>query len=196
MYKKITTLFVLPIIISITYFVILMMMLMYLLLQGYYIFYPHSIQQIEIFTYVLQHQHMGLFNSDYLNVAERRHLLDVKYLMTALKQNLFYAVIASVVISFLLKQWLNFSTILQNCAYLGLGSIGVIMILLLNSNFMMLFNAFHTLFFLGNTWLFPKNSKLTQLFPLEYFYNFSFLYITLLTLLLISIIVLKYIKNK
>ena len=149
------------------------------LLYGYYYFAQHSIQQDEIFIYLLGHHSTGLLNADYLNIAEKRHLLDVKRLLIDSKSLFKYSFLGNISFLLLFRKHLYKTPLFKYVTALGFSTILASILLTTWLGFKELFTLLHTPFFNNNTWLFPKDSLLIQLFPIEYFYQFALLYVTL-----------------
>ena len=162
-------------------------MIWVILLYNYTDFIQHSIWQREIIDYLLDQQYYGLFNINYLSVYEKRHLLDVKVLFSFSDEILILSSISNISILFFSIFYLNIKNLLIKVVYLGFGGISLLLGLALWVDFIYLFHSLHKLFFTNNTWIFYPESRLTQIFPLDYFYQFSITYIAILSLLLILI---------
>ena len=195
MYKKNSIQSILVTMISVIYLITLTMVTMYLLLYGYAKFYPHTIQQLEIINYLFQPSYTGLFNVNYLSVAEKRHLFDVKYLIIQW-ENYTYLIIGISGFLFLFFRKLNNLQILKIASYIGLASIALLLSMIALSDFIIVFHYMHAMFFYENTWIFSQESKITQLFPLDYFYFFSVLYLGLLILVLSTFLLYEIMLNK
>ena len=177
----------LHILVSFNLLILLLLSVWITLLFGYYYFAPHSPQQSEIFTYLLTHQNNDLFNVNYLNVAEKRHLLDVKRLFINIIQVFQYCIFSCFILWLLFHKKLFISQLRNRL--LTIGFILIIASIVLNSifGFDTLFASLHQPFFIENTWLFPKESALIQHFPREYFYQFALIYAVIITMILFLI---------
>jgi integral membrane protein (TIGR01906 family) len=158
-----------------------------ILLYNYTDFSPHSIWQRETVDYLLDQQYYGLFNANYLSVYEKRHLLDVKILFSFSDKMLIFSCIGNICILLIAIFYLNINNLFTKIVYLGFASILLLLCLVLWGDFIYLFHSLHKIFFTNNTWIFYPESRLTQIFPLAYFYKFSIIYIAILSLLLILI---------
>lgn len=145
-------------------------------------------QRQEIVDYLLGKGMQVLPGINFLNLAEQRHLLDVRRLFAAVDK-LFYGVL---LVSLLLAVWRQYwlkGSVLRLAGYLGLVSILLLGLLMLLGWFVPLFILLHTLLFPAGTWVFPDDSILIQLFPLGYFFRFGLLYVGALALIFIGLIV-------
>lgn len=138
-------------------------------------------QRQEVVDYLLGKGMQVLPEMNFLNLAEQRHLLDVRRLFAA-THTLFYVLLAgSLLLGAIRHYWRQGQPWLRT-AYLGIASLllpGVVMLL---GGFVPLFIVLHTLVFPPNTWVFPDDSILIQLFPLGYFLRFGILYVGTLAL--------------
>jgi integral membrane protein (TIGR01906 family) len=173
--------------VSFNLLVLLLLSVWITLLFGYYYFAPHSSQQSEIFTYLLNQKNNDLFNVNYLNIAEKRHLLDVKRLFINTVQVFQYSILSCFILWLLFHNRLS-SSPLRN-RVLTMGFIFIIIAIVLNSifGFNALFASLHHPFFIENTWLFSKESALIQHFPREYFYQFALIYVAIVSTILFLI---------
>ena len=158
-------------------------------------FWEHSAQQTEIINYLLQHQSSGLLNVDALNINEKRHLLDVQQLYSSIEQLFKYSLLAYLAILITFKKHIVFRKLLSHVVYLGGSSLIVFIVLNMSQGFMLIFDYSHRAFFIKGTWLFPSDSYLIQLFPLDYFYHFSLVYVSFLSLFLSSSALFIYYKK-
>jgi hypothetical protein len=165
-----------------------------ILLYNYTDFVQHSIWQRETIDYLLDQHYYGLFNVNYLSVYEKRHLLDVKILFSFNDKVLVFSCISNICIFITAIFYLNINNLLTKMVYLGFSSTLLLLCLFLWGDFIYLFNSLHKLFFTNNTWIFYSESRLTQIFPLDYFYKFSVIYITILSFLLILIYIFTKLK--
>jgi integral membrane protein (TIGR01906 family) len=108
---------------------------------------------------------------------EKLHLLDVKNLINAALMVLYLSAILATILLFILyftdkNFWGSFRKVFL---FSSAGVILILLILLLLSNkFGFLFTKFHTLFFEEGSWLFSSASKLVNIFPQQFFYNFFY----------------------
>lgn len=157
------------------------------LLYSYYYFMPHSAQQGDIFTYLLNHHYNGLLNVNYLNITEKRHLLDVKRLFANTLQLFQYSVLGHLTLLLLFRKKLSGLLLLQILVTTG-GMIVITSAALISIfGFKEIFSLLHKPFFVENTWLFSEESTLIHLFPSEYFYQFLFIYTLIITTVLLLI---------
>lgn len=117
----------------------------------------------------------GLPDIGFLNFAEARHLLDVRRLFAGV-EHLFYWILPCSVLLLVLQQRFAKGGVLLRIGYLGLASILLPGLLMLLGGFVPLFILLHTLLFPAGTWVFPDDSILIQLFPLDYFFHFGLVY--------------------
>lgn len=129
-------------------------------------------------------------------VSELDHMEDVKAVVqTAL--TVWYAFLGLTIgvaiwfVSF--GNWKKFSQALRNGAWLTVGLIGVVVIML-TVNFNRLFEQFHALFFTEGTWVFYANDTLIRLFPLV-FWRDAFLLVFLITLI-VAVLILRLTRKK
>lgn len=132
-----------------------------------------------VWRYLLVDSTIQLPNTAMFDMQGRRHLLDIKRLITT-QQTGFYIIAAASFLGAVLYVPLR-STLPRLLTLLGLGGIVLLCIIALAGlfGFLELFTAFHQVLFTGNSWIFPADSKLIRLFPLEYFQQFLFLWVLL-----------------
>jgi integral membrane protein (TIGR01906 family) len=160
-------------------------------------FMDHSVEQMNIIVYLHNWHSTGLilFNSDALTIAERRHLLDVKYLFQSLDNLFLYSVLMGIILSVWIRKQISIAGLLLQSVIWGIGGM-VLLLLGVTIGFEALFNMVHHYLFLNNTWLFPQNSYLIHLFPLNYFYQFALLYSSIMTAVFLGIVWLAYLKQR
>lgn len=151
------------------------------LLQVYPVFNDYVGQRQEVVDYLLRNGGGGLPDFDFLNLAEKRHLLDVWRLFASLEQ-LFYWVLFSSAVLLVLQQRFAKGGVVLRTGYLGSVSVLVSGLLMLLVGFVPLFILVHTFLFPVGTWVFPDDSILIQLFPLDYFFRFGLVYMGMLSL--------------
>ncbi|OQX05345.1 MAG: hypothetical protein BWK73_33830 [Thiothrix lacustris] len=123
-----------------------------------------------------------------LNLAEARHLLDVRRLFAAL-ENLFYAVLGISTLLLMLQRHFAAGRMWLLTGYMGLISILLLGLSIALDGFVPLFVWLHTVVFPAGTWVFPDNSVLIQLFPLAYFLQFGVLYMAALVLIFTGLLI-------
>lgn len=106
--------------------------------------------------------------------SEIDHLFDVKVLIQgiiSLWRIITVILIVSVSLSFLNKKLI--SPVLNLWASGSWFTISLLSIIFLFSftDFNLFFIQFHSIFFVGDTWIFPENSTLIRLFPIEFWQN-------------------------
>ncbi|HLD33985.1 MAG TPA: DUF1461 domain-containing protein [Candidatus Nanoarchaeia archaeon] len=148
---------------------------------------PLSLQQQSVVNYVQSHEP---FDTTSFSPSELSHLDDVYNVMLFFDIVLIVSLAALGALSYLLYKTSDFKPVLQWSGIAVIGSI-VLLLLLTFLSFNWLFNVFHQLLFDSGTWLFPANSMLIQLFPLDFFISLTkrILTVTLIlgaTLILIS----------
>lgn len=142
-----------------------------------YTFQPQAPDDLKdagewIWRYLLDDPSLRLPNTDLLDMRSRRHMLDVKRILVELR-HIWWGVTATFLLLFLL-QWrkrLRLAQTLCWSGYIGLGTLlagGMLAVL----NFRWAFIMLHYLLFSGMTWVFPADSVLIRLFPLNYFQQF------------------------
>ena len=129
----------------------------------------------EIVAYLLGAGAESLPSMNALNLAEARHLLDVRRLFAAL-ETLFYGVLAVSVLLLVLQRHFAAGRMWLLTSYVGLISILLLGLLIALGGFVPLFVWLHSVVFPAGTWVFPDNSVLIQLVPLAYFLRFGVLY--------------------
>ena len=133
---------------------------------------PIELSNINVFVwdYLLHDPIFSLPNTTLLDIRSRRHLLDVKKVISNTQQLL---IILSLLLPLLLF-WRRKQIKVIGCyvAYLGFTFLCVLSGISLFA-FRFFFNALHQLFFPAQTWIFAPDSVLIQLFPLTYFQYFT-----------------------
>ncbi len=162
-----------------------------ILLYYYTDFIQHSRVQREIIDYLLNQEYYGLFNVNYLSVYEKRHLLDVKKLFSFSDNILMFSNSGNIFVFLISIVYLNIKDLLTKIVYLGFATILLWTCLVIWIDFIYLFHVLHKLLFIKNTWIFYPESRLTQVFPLDYFYKFSLVYISILSILLTIIYIFQ-----
>ena len=118
--------------------------------------------------YLLKQHYVTFIDIDAYTIQEKRHLLDVKRSLEEVYQ-LWLFLLGFVFLGFKVIAK-HYQIFLYRSSILGLT---VLFILLLSLfDFLENFKFLHSLVFLENTWIFPKNSLLIELFPLHYFQEF------------------------
>jgi len=148
-------------------------------LSVYYHFLEVDPQRQMVLAYLLGAGDGGFPHMEWLTLAEKRHLLDVRRLFATIEQSCYWVLAGSVVL--LIGQRRATGQVLRASGYLGITSV-LLLLLLLMSGFLPLFVLLHTLLFPVGTWVFPADSSLIQLFPLDYFFRFALWYVGSLTL--------------
>jgi hypothetical protein len=156
----------------------------------YYFHSPltHSIEdplkQQATWTYLLHQKYLSFIEIDAYTIHEKRHLLDVKR---------FFEKVHIVWITFtffsLIILPIFFKHLIKIIIYLGI-TINTLFILF-SLNFINSFDFLHTLLFTKNSWVFNKESKLIEYFPLIYFQEFFILFLGLSSLFFTFIYWLK-----
>jgi hypothetical protein len=155
----------------------------HIMLYGYIIFFFNSSENLKttIIHYLLIQDSISFLQINELNIYERRHLFDVKLFFQSLNYLFLYITLYSVSVFLITKQYLKKITInLLWVSYLGLLPLAIMSSLILIFGFLPTFNHLHSFFFPPNSWIFPKDSTLIQLFPLDYFFQFALIYLLLL----------------
>ena len=104
----------------------------------------------------------------YFMDEEVRHMIDVKHLIRG--STLIFSF--SVFFFVLLFPFANRRKVLRIVSFISLSFIGVLFLLSV-WNFNAVFIAFHKTFFRNNFWLLPENTKLIEMFPEGFFYDFA-----------------------
>lgn len=135
-----------------------------------------SITNVFVWDYLLHDPIFALPNTTLLDIRSRRHLLDVKKVISDTQQLL----LTLSVLLILLLFWQRKQIKVIGCyaAYLGFAFLCVLSSVSLFA-FRFVFNALHQLFFSAKTWFFSPDSVLIQLFPLTYFQYFTGLEISI-----------------
>jgi len=112
----------------------------------------------------------------YFNSDEIDHLNDVRVLLSRILLVFYISTLLALIFILLLveKKYLNF---LKNLSLITVTSSSVILFLLillyfLGSNFWVLFEDFHLIFFPQGNWAFPEGSLIITIFPFGFFYDF------------------------
>ena len=174
---------------SIFLVVVVYLAVWWLVLHGHYWLGDWGLQRQQIVAYLLGEGRDGLPDIGFLNFAEARHLLDVRRLFSFIETLLYYFLPVSMLI-FFLKRSFSRGIVLLYTGYLGLGSVLLLGLSILSGGFVALFVFLHTLLFPVGTWVFPVDSSLIQLFPLDYFFRFALWYVGSLTLLFTGLIII------
>lgn len=157
-------------------------------LHGHYWLGDESGQRQTVVAYLLGAGGDGLPDIGFLNFAEARHLLDVRRLFAGV-EHLFYWILPCSVLLLVLRQHFVRGRVWLRTGYLGLASILLPGLLMLLGGFVPLFILLHTFIFPPNTWVFPDDSILIQLFPLDYFFRFGLLYVASLLVVFLGMVV-------
>jgi len=104
----------------------------------------------------------------YFTEEEVRHMIDVKHLVRGV--TLIFAF--SLFCFLLLFRFVERRKVLRIVSFASLSFIGVLFLMSV-WNFNAVFIAFHKTFFRNNFWLLPENTKLIEMFPEEFFYDFA-----------------------
>ena len=111
----------------------------------------------------------------YFTEREIKHMRDVKNLVRFFLLLTALCIVFSVVTILKIKQKRNFLSIASFSS--------VVLILLLLTvqfvNFNSAFIVFHKIFFRNNYWLLPENTKLIEMFPEKFFYDFAKVWLSL-----------------
>ena len=130
---------------------------------------------------------MSLIDLDIYSIHEKRHLLDVKRVLKVTYQLWMILLVLSSIISIFFRN--SYRIFFRRVSILGLS---ICFILLVSSiSFIDSFNFLHTLLFNNQTWIFPNNSMLIELFPLVYFQQFFFFFLIGNIILFISLLFLN-----
>lgn len=159
------------------------LLIWHIMLYGYTIFFSNDLESLKktIIHYLLTQHSLDFLQINELNIYERRHLFDVKLLFQSLSHLFLYIIGYNAVFFIIAKQYEKKITIKWRwVSYLGLLPLIIISSLILVFGFSPIFNDLHSLFFPPNSWIFPKNSTLIQLFPLDYFLQFALIYLLFL----------------
>lgn len=128
-----------------------------------------------VWAYLLVDPALYLPNTSELSIEERRHLLDVKRVLNPVHWVWWLSsamgLLACIIIGFG-RGWQAVKPIIRSSAWWVLG-ITVLAGLLALMDFSGSFHQLHSLFFKADTWIFPKNSTIIQLFPFVYFQTFA-----------------------
>lgn len=151
------------------------------------------IKSYIVWDYLLHSPTNNLLTLDALSVAEKRHLLDVKRLLSHLHTACISLWLASVV-AFLFLKKVMFKQTLRYTAIITLMLLGLSSLLAFIYGFKASFILFHQLLFPAGTWWFSTDSLLIHIFPLVYFQEFIMLYIGACTLF--SVCVLSLLRSQ
>lgn len=157
------------------------------LLHGYQWWGDSLLQRQEIVDYLLGKGANVLPEMGFLNLAEKRHLLDVRRLFASIA-SLFYLLLPISLLLLMLQRRFASGRVSLRVAWLGLGLILLPGLLMLLGGFVPLFIFLHTFLFPPNTWVFPDDSILIRLFPLDYFFRFGLAYVAMLVIIFVSMI--------
>lgn len=138
-----------------------------------------------IWVYLLQQQYESFIELEQLSIHEKRHLLDVKRILEDV-----YTVWTVLVPLGTVLLVLFFNKIVAYVFYVGL-ALNLSVILLFGYNFISSFDRFHAFFFVTNSWRFPQDSILIEVFPLNYFQEFLILFIVMSTMVFALLYFLK-----
>lgn len=134
-----------------------------------------NVQRQQIVAYLVYAPYSGFLEVDYLNLPEKRHLLDVQRLFSVLEQGFWGLLGLALLLLFFIRR------ICWHCVGLiGFCLLLLPLVLMAWQGFIPLFIWLHTVFFPPNTWVFPDESLLIQFFPLAFFLRFGLVYIALL----------------
>jgi len=159
------------------------LLIWHIMLYGYIAFFSNDLESLKktIIHYLLTQHSIDFLQINELNIYERRHLFDVKLLFRSLSHLFLYITSYNAVFFIIAKQYEKRITIKWRwVSYLGLLPLIIISSLILAFGFSPIFNDLHSFFFPPNSWIFPKDSTLIQLFPLNYFLQFALIYLLLL----------------
>jgi len=159
------------------------LLIWHIMLYGYIAFFSNDLESLKktIIHYLLIQHSIDFLQINELNIYERRHLFDVKLLFRSLSHLFLYITSYNVVFFIIAKQYEKRITIKWRwVSYLGLLPLIIISSLILAFGFSPIFNDLHSFFFPPNSWIFPKDSTLIQLFPLNYFLQFALIYLLFL----------------
>lgn len=128
-----------------------------------------------VWQYLLHEPTLHLPNTSLLDISARRHLLDVKRILVTFQHTtLILAVFGAVLVFLQARPAARLLHLLGWTGRMGMSLMAIGMILGI-VDFRWAFIQLHKLLFLERTWVFPDDSLLIRLFPLEYFQQF-FLY--------------------
>jgi len=159
------------------------LLIWHIMLYGYIAFFSNDLESLKktIIHYLLIQHSIDFLQINELNIYERRHLFDVKLLFRSLSHLFLYITSYNAVFFIIAKQYEKRITIKWRwVSYLGLLPLIIISSLILAFGFSPIFNDLHSFFFPPNSWIFPKDSTLIQLFPLNYFLQFALIYLLFL----------------
>lgn len=167
------------------------LLIWHIMLYGYLSFFYHAQSDLKtaIIHYLLIQDTVSFLQINELTLYERRHLFDVKQLFQALEQLFIYSLIYNSIIFLLAKRHPHYFKLnVLYLTYLGLSPVFLVSLAILIFGFSPTFNYLHSFFFPAQSWIFPKDSTLIQLFPLNYFFKFALFYLLALftTFLLFS----------
>jgi uncharacterized membrane protein len=124
-----------------------------------------------IWVYLLQQQYESFIDLDQLNIHEKRHLLDVKRILEKVYT------IWTILMPIGTLLFIMFFKKLISSIFISTLVINLLIFSLFSYNFLVSFDLFHAMLFTGNSWKFPDDSLLIQIFPLNYFQEFLILFL-------------------
>ncbi|MBJ6611367.1 MAG: DUF1461 domain-containing protein [Candidatus Thiothrix moscowensis] len=128
-----------------------------------------------VWQYLLHDSVLNLPNTSLLDMSARRHMLDVKRILATFQQaTLLLAAVGGLLLILQARPAANLRRLLDWSGRMGMSLMAVGMVAA-SVDFRWAFILLHKLLFLERTWVFPDDSLLIRLFPLEYFQQF-FLY--------------------
>jgi integral membrane protein (TIGR01906 family) len=148
-----------------------------ILLHGYRPSEAYTVSMI--YEYLLIEPYTYLPNMSFVDIKERRHLLDVKRLLIVAEWGSMLSLVVFLLLSFassLFKSAANFFMLLSRmgkyCFWFN--TFVAIAILIFFEKYFLLF---HEVFFKQGTWIFRESGTLVNLFPLDFFQRFVFLFL-------------------
>ncbi|MGV6808844.1 MAG: lipoprotein intramolecular transacylase Lit [bacterium] len=170
------------------------LLIWHIMLHGYISFFYHSQDNLKttIIHYLLLQDTTHFLQINELTLYERRHLFDVKQLFQHLEQFFVYSLVFNSLMYILARHYPHYFTLnLTYFAYLALSPLCLVTLAIIFFGFLPTFNYLHSFFFPPQSWIFPKDSTLIQLFPLDYFFNFALVYFSLLLTIFLLVYWLK-----
>lgn len=150
------------------------------LLSGYNLLPDVMPHRPEIVDYLLGSGAGGLPDLFYLNMAEKRHLLDVRRLFATLEQ-VFWMLLSFTLLLWLTRQYLKIDgSVGLRVGYTGLVLVSASILPGLPGGFVPLFVLLHEVLFPPGSWIFPDDSILIIMFPLKFFFHFALWYVGIL----------------
>jgi integral membrane protein (TIGR01906 family) len=109
------------------------------------------------------------------NLREQTHLGDVKILFSKVKYIYYISLVLLFMIIVYLLKTKKIGKIIPDSIVLsgGITLLLLLILFILSLNFTTFFTSLHEPFFASNTWIFPSDSKLIQLFPEQFFNDFE-----------------------